>query len=251
MSAGDELLIAVADGVATFTFNRPAARNALSAGLRSAFVAAVSAADADPSVAVLVLTGVDPAFSSGVDLKELSNGYYPPEPVNPAAAVRALAKPVIAAVNGACVTGGLEIALSCDFIVASERAFFADTHARYGLVAGWGLTALLPAAVGVRQATELSLTGRRVTAEEAVRLGFVNRVVSHERLLDEVNTVASQLTKVDVHAATATLRLYRSLRHDVEGPGLVRERIFKSAESTNFDHVAQGWQAQPRHSTDS
>ena len=90
---------------------------------------------------------------------------------------------MVCAVNGACVTGALELALSCTFIVASERARFADTHARLDVVAAWGLTALLPRAVGVRKAAELSITGNFVDADEALRIGLVNHVVPHEELL--------------------------------------------------------------------
>ena len=93
-----------------------------------------------------------------------------------------MAKPMICAVNGACVTGGLELALSCTFVVASDRARFADTHARLDVVAGWGLTALLPRAVGVRKAAEMSITGNFVDAAEALRLGLVNHVVPHGEL---------------------------------------------------------------------
>ena len=104
-----------------------------------------------------------------------------PWTTNPGAALRAATTPVVCAVNGACVTGALELALSCTFIVASERARFADTHARLGVVAAWGLTALLPQAVGVRKAAELSITGNFVDAAEALRLGLVNHVVRPRR----------------------------------------------------------------------
>jgi enoyl-CoA hydratase len=102
---------------------------------------------------------------------------------NPAATVRAMRTPVICAVNGACVSGALEIALSATFVVASERARFADTHATLGVVPTWGLTALLPRAVGVRKAREMSVTGAFVDAHEARRLGLVNHVVAHDELL--------------------------------------------------------------------
>ena len=97
------------------------------------------------------------------------SGIGRPARVNPGVALRAATKPVVCAVNGACVTGALEIALSCTFIVASERARFADTHACLDVVAAWGLTALLPRAVGVRKAAELSITGNFVDADEALR----------------------------------------------------------------------------------
>jgi enoyl-CoA hydratase len=169
------------DGIRVLTIDRPESRNALHGPLRSALCAAVDAADRDDTVRVVVLTAVDPAFSAGVDFKRLERG--PGETGTPAAAVRAAHKPVICAVNGACVSGALEIALSCSFIVASERARFADTHAMLGVVPTWGLTALLPRAVGVRKAREMSITGEFIDAAEAHRLGLVNHVVPHDDLV--------------------------------------------------------------------
>src|SRR5206468_8047502 len=116
-----------------------------------------------------------------------------PSSRNPGKALRAMATPVVCAVNGACVTGGLEIALSCTFVVASERARFADTHARLDVVAAWGLTALLPRAVGVRKAAEMSITGNFVDAEEALRLGLVNHVVAHDELMPFTRALAHDI----------------------------------------------------------
>ena len=186
------ILTEFADGVSTITLNRPAKRNALSSELFAAMQGALVEADGDERVCAIVLTGADPAFCAGLDLEELGStgknlrvggprpwqpggGRLPPWPV--------MTKPVIGAINGAAVTGGLELALQCDFLVASDRARFADTHARVGIMPGWGLTVLLPQAVGVRRAKEMSLTGNYVGAEEALALGLVNRVVPHEELL--------------------------------------------------------------------
>ena len=174
------------DGIRVLTIDRPESRNALHAPLRSALCAAVEAADRDDTVRVVVLTAVDPVFSAGVDFKRLERGpgeTGSPFDVTPAASVRAVHKPVICAVNGACVSGALEIALSCSFIVASDHARFADTHVMLGVVPTWGLTALLPRAVGVRKAREMSITGEFVDAAEALRLGLVNHVVAHDDLL--------------------------------------------------------------------
>jgi enoyl-CoA hydratase/carnithine racemase len=172
--------------VRVLTIDRPESKNALHGPLRTALRTAMGAADHDDNVAAIVLTAVDPVFSAGVDFKQLQRG--PDETGNPldptpAAAVRAMRKPVICAVNGACVSGALEIALSCSFIVASERAKFADTHAMLGVVPTWGLTALLPRAVGVRKAREMSISGAFVDAAEALRIGLVNHVVPHEQLM--------------------------------------------------------------------
>jgi enoyl-CoA hydratase len=159
-------------------------------------------------VSAVVLTGTDPAFSAGVDLREAVAGPRPAERTNPAQALRAMTKPVIAAVNGPCVTGALELALSCTFVIASDRATFADTHARVGLIPGWGLSALLPRAVGVRRAREMSATGNFVAAAEAATYGLVNRVVAHEALLPTVYALARDITGVDPVALARTLQLY-------------------------------------------
>jgi enoyl-CoA hydratase len=192
----DHLQISDHDGVRVLTIDRPDVKNALHGPLRSALVAVLSDADNDDSVRVVVLTAVDPVFSAGVDFKHLERGpgeTGSPRDVNPASAVRAMSKPVICAVNGACVSGALEIALSCSFIVASERARFADTHALLGVVPTWGLTALLPRAVGVRKAREMSITGVFVDAAEALRIGLVNHVVPHEQLLPFTLDLANQI----------------------------------------------------------
>jgi enoyl-CoA hydratase len=174
------------DGVRILTIDRPEARNALNSPLRRALVRAFAEADRDPAVRVVVLTGTDPVFSAGVDFKEVGgrgpDGAAGPTD-NPAHVLRGMRTPVLCAVNGACVTGALEIALSATFVVASERARFADTHALLGVVPIWGMTALLPRAVGVRMAREMSITGRFVDATEALRIGLVNHVVPHDDLL--------------------------------------------------------------------
>lgn len=178
-----------AEGVRIITFDRPDARNALTAAMRRELCDLVRAADADDDCRAVVITGTDPAFTAGVDFKDAgaaagTDGSRRSEPtVNPGQVLRALTTPVICAVNGACVSGGLEIALSSTFIVASDRARFADTHARLNVVPTWGLTALLPRAVGLRKAREMSSTGAFVGAEEALRLGLVNHLVPHDELL--------------------------------------------------------------------
>src|SRR6516225_4349466 len=174
------------NGIRILTIDRPESKNALHGPLRGQLCAAAATADRDDDVRVVVLTAVDPVFSAGVDFKQLERGpgeTGSPLDVTPASALRAMRKPVICAVNGACVSGALEVALSCSFIVASERARFADTHALLGVVPTWGLTALLPRAIGVRRAREMSVTGEFVDAEEALRLGLVNHVVPHAELL--------------------------------------------------------------------
>jgi enoyl-CoA hydratase len=153
--------------------------------MRRELCALLAEADRDPAVGAVVLAAVDPVFSAGVDFKDVDPNFdaaVARHTVNPGKALRAMRTPVVCAVNGACVSGALEIALSSTFVVASDRARFADTHARLGVGATWGLTALLPRAVGVRMAREMSITGNFVDAATALSIGLVNHVVPHDEL---------------------------------------------------------------------
>jgi enoyl-CoA hydratase len=204
-----ELLVADHDGVRTITFNRPEARNALTVAMRREFCELLDQADLDASVRAVIVTGTDPVFTAGVDYKEADPSFDPRQrrfSVNPGRALRAMRGPVVCAVNGACVSGGLEIALSATFVVASERARFADTHARLNVVPAWGLTALLPRAVGLRKAREMSMTGNFVEADEALRIGLVNHVVAHGELLPAAMRLVGDI--VDTPATAEVLSLY-------------------------------------------
>jgi enoyl-CoA hydratase len=215
----DVVLVETTDRVCTITLHRPEARNALNTELHRASAGALAAAESDVDVDVVVLTGTDPAFCAGLDLKELGAGGTnladgsgdldgDERWTNPVEAVWAMTKPVIAAINGACVTGGLELALGCDFLIASERAFFGDTHARVGVVPGGGMSVYLPMAVGLRRAKEMSLTGNFVDAHEAHRLGLVNHVVAHEELLGAAGALASDIAGNDAVAVRRLKRLF-------------------------------------------
>jgi 1,4-dihydroxy-2-naphthoyl-CoA synthase len=173
--AGPAVLVAVEDSIATVTLNRPRARNALSRAVMHGLWDAVAAAGDDPGVAAVILTGADPAFCAGIDLKEVAGDAPPAVPprdpgLGPGRDTNGLfrflpviGKPVIGAVNGVAVTGGLEVALQCTFLVASQRARFADTHARLGVMPGGGITVLMAQSMGLRRAIELSLTGNFLT----------------------------------------------------------------------------------------
>ena len=218
------VMLDIEDRVATVTLNRPAARNALSRALTHALWDAVAAAGADPAVDAVILTGADPAFCAGVDLKEMA-GETPPSapPRQPDGAgpgrdpnglfrfLPVIEKPVIGAINGVAVTGGLEIALQCTFLVASERARFADTHARIGVMPGGGATVLMAQSIGLRRAIELSLTGNFLTAAEALTLGLVNHVVPHEELLPFTRRLAADIVSNDQQGVRRLLRHYRQL----------------------------------------
>jgi enoyl-CoA hydratase len=198
------------DGVLTVTFDRPTARNALTLVMRQRLEELCAEVDGDDTIDVVVITGVDPAFCAGADIKEIATLGPSLTPTNPGAAIRRVSKPVVGAVNGPCITGGLEIALSCDFLIASDRARFADTHARLGVLPRWGMSALLPRAVGVRNAKELSVTGRSVDADEAHRIGLVNHVVPHDTLRNRVAELVRSIQQSNGPAVAATLDLYES-----------------------------------------
>jgi len=216
--ASDEVVVVdVAERVATITLNRPEARNALSAAVLAGLDDAVRFCERDEAVDVMVLTGADPAFCAGLDLGELASGRLAElfrdrgvsadDQAHPGP-LPTRTKPLIGAVNGIAVTGGLELALACDFLIASERARFADTHARVGILPGWGLTVLLPQAVGVRRAREMSATGNQVDATTALAWGLVNRVVPHEELLDECRRLGRDIASNDARAVRAMFATY-------------------------------------------
>jgi len=197
--SSDVVLYEVSERIATITLNRPDARNALSSEVLRLLPERMRQAEADPDVDVIILTGSDPAFCAGLDLKEL--GSQDGKLLNTGAdgSVNAdgirgpfprISKPLIGAVNGVAVTGGIELALNCDFLIASEHAKFGDTHSRVGVMPGWGLSVLLPQAVGVRRAREMSFTGNFMDAEEALAFRLVNHVVPHDQLIPFTRKIA-------------------------------------------------------------
>jgi enoyl-CoA hydratase len=202
------ILTSVADYIATVTLNRPERRNALSGELIAGLQATLADLDGRDDVRVMILTGADPAFCAGLDLTELGQPGGPLREAGRAAAIPDLAKPLIGAINGVAVTGGLEVALACDFLVASERARFADTHARVGLQPGWGMTVALPAAVGLRRAREMSATGNFVDASTALAWGLVNHVVAHDDLLPFARQLAADAASTDQDALRAMYATY-------------------------------------------
>lgn len=217
MTGDDILLIDTTDRVRTLTLNRPGSRNALSAELRKQFFAALTDADADDSVDAVILTGADPVFCAGLDLKELASNTTLPD-ISPQ--WPSMSTPVIGAINGAAVTGGLELALYCDFLIASERARFADTHARVGLLPTWGLSVRLPQKVGVGMARRMSLTGDYLSAPEALRCGLVTEVVPHGELLPAARAVATSIVGNNSAAVRALLESYHRIDATQTSAGL-------------------------------
>ena len=225
IGASSEPLLSIKHGSSRLlVLNRPAARNALTRQMRRDFPALLAAADADESAAALILTGADPAFSAGVDLKERVAGAAPPVTPHPGDVLRAVRKPLIAAVNGACVTGALEMALSCSFIIASSEARFADTHARVGLVPRWGQTALLPDAIGFRRARQMMLSGEFIDARTAFEWGLVNEVVPHAELIERCLALGDEIARAAAKSVAVQMRSSQASAAAALAAGLEAER---------------------------
>lgn len=217
----------VSDRIATITLDRPEARNALSSEVLRMLPELMQRAETDDAVDVLILTGSDPAFCAGLDLKELGSsagnlgGGTGADGSPNRSGVRGpfpkLTKPLIGAINGVAVTGGFELALNCDFLVASEHAKFGDTHARVGVMPGWGLTVLLPQAIGVRRAREMSFTGNFLSAEEALQWGLVNHVVPHAELIPFTRQLATDIIGNDQPGVRQIRSTYAAIAHDDDG----------------------------------
>jgi len=223
MAQDSTLLVEVDERIATLTLNRPSSRNALNRELMGALWTAVSDAGANDEVDVIILTGADPAFCAGIDLKEASGEKPPPDEISTASAMPSrdtnglfrflpvIDKPIIGAINGAAITGGLEIALQCTFLVASEQARFADTHARIGIMPGGGITVLMAQSMGLRRAIELSLTGNFLSADEALRYGLVNHVVPHAELMGRARSLAADIVSNDQAGVARLAKHYRQI----------------------------------------
>jgi len=201
--------------IAVVTLNRPEAMNALSKMLRAALHTVMFELDADPAISVVVLTGAgERAFTAGLDLKELGSDPRAMSAANdqdaesnPVRAIEVCRKPVIGAINGVAITGGFELALACDVLIASENARFADTHARVGIMPGWGLSQKLSRLIGIYRAKELSLTGNFIDAKTAEAWGLVNRVVPAAELMPTALKLAADMASIPVE----TLSFYKSL----------------------------------------
>jgi enoyl-CoA hydratase len=192
----------IRDHVATITLDRPEVRNALLVETVDDIGRTVTECEARDDVRVFVLTGADPAFCAGFDLRNMAGENRDVQ----RARLRPLderfrafpehRKPIIGAINGAAVTGGLELALGCDFMIASERARFADTHGRVGVMPGMGITVRLPQLIGIDRARQMSLTGDFIDATRAYEWGLVTEVVPHEQLLARAYELASHVVSI-------------------------------------------------------
>ena len=205
------LLIEKNGAVAQVTLNRPAAMNALSHELRQALTRGFRELAQDADVRVVILCGAGRAFCAGLDLRELgTRGSQPLGAFSDAdmiGAIRSFPGPVIGAVNGFAITGGFELALMCDLLIASPDAKFADTHARIGVVPGWGMSQRLARWIGVGRAKELSFTGNDLSAEQAQAWGLVNRVVPAAELIPTCIALARDMLSCDARVVREVKRL--------------------------------------------
>jgi enoyl-CoA hydratase len=204
MTSHETVLLTKEAGIATVTLNRPEQRNALNSAMRTRLGEVLRELAQSDDVGVVIFTGAGKAFCAGIDLKELGGEVKSEASLTSAVtagplteAFAQLPQPLIAAVNGAAITGGFELVLACDLIVASSEARFADTHARVGILPGWGLSQRLSRTIGIYRAKELSLTGNYLSAEQAERWGLVNRVVPPEELLSQARALATDMLSCD------------------------------------------------------
>ncbi|MFW6081939.1 MAG: enoyl-CoA hydratase [Desulfosalsimonas sp.] len=198
------VLIEYKSQAAVITLNRPERRNAINEALLRGLYDGLEKAASDEKTRVIIITGKGPAFCAGLDLGCLETENL----VDPRGDGRDLVdiaadctKPIIGAVNGPAVTGGFELALNCDFLIASENAAFADTHAKVGIRPGWGMTQLLQQAVGQRLAKQFSLTCQWISARQALACGLVNEVTAPEELMSRAEAIARMICETDYKTA--------------------------------------------------
>jgi enoyl-CoA hydratase len=222
--------------LAIITLNRPERSNAINQKLLIGLYDALDDVKNNDAVRVAIITGAGNSFCSGIDLKAISTDNI----LNPRGdgqdlpdIIRAVGKPIIGAVNGHTMTGGLEIALQCDFLIASEKAFFADTHAKVNIHPGWGMSQLLQEAVGIRRAKQMSYGCQPVNAKTAYQWGLVNEVVTHDKLIHRAKQIAMDISEVNQQ----TLKVFEELI------GFTREVSVNKAislERKGFERKAMG-----------
>ena len=238
-----------ADGIATVRLNRPQALNAFDTAQLRRLLDAIRALREERDVRCLIITGAgDKAFAAGADIKEMADkseaqalefgrlGHAV------TAAVEGLPQPTIAAVNGYAFGGGCELAIACDIRLASERAQFSQPEVGLGIPPGWGGTQRLPRLVGAGRAAELIFTGRRVAADEALRIGLVNAVYPAEELLPEATAMAQRIAANSPRAVAAAKRALSLAFAGNPAGGLATEaQLF--AESFGTEDQREGMRA--------
>ena len=196
----EPVLFEIENGVALITLNRPEKRNAINALMLQNLCKYVEEITSNKNIKVAILTGKDPAFCAGLDFSAIGTGNtvtMQGEGLDYGKAISACNKPMIGAINGHTVTGGFEFALNCDFLIASEKATFRDTHAKLGIHPALGMSQFLQQAIGQRRAKQMSFTGQPISAQKALEWGLVNEVVPHEQLLPRAKAIAADICAVN------------------------------------------------------
>ncbi|WP_024795184.1 enoyl-CoA hydratase [Tomitella biformata] len=238
----DALVIVEQRGQARLlTLNRPHVRNALSKALSDALIDELHSADRDIGTRVILLAGAGGAFCSGVDLRDLAeHGFDGGDSggENCITHLAAVKTPVIGLVSGPAVTGGFELALACDFLLAAPDARFADTHSRVGIVPGGGMTARLSEAVGVRRARQMSSTGSYLDAATALAWGLVNEIVPASELHERGWAIAESIMVADARTLAAVWSLYDAISAEGTTAGVDRESVINRGWSIAANEVA-------------
>ncbi|MCP3901278.1 MAG: enoyl-CoA hydratase [Desulfobacteraceae bacterium] len=229
---GNEVLFKVKNSIATITLNRPERKNAINQALLTGLYDSIEKIAKTDEIKVGIITGNGNAFCSGIDLDcfatdnlfdPRSDGKDMPE------IFESCNKPIIGAVNGYAITGGFEIALNCDFLIASENAVFADTHAKVGIHPGWGMSQLLQQAVGQRLAKQFSATCEKISAAKALSCGLVNELVPADKLLERVIQIADEICSVNYDMMLTMKKLIEAKNKSTLIEGMVLEQKgFKS-----------------------
>lgn len=224
---GNEVIFEVKGAVATITLNRPERKNAINQALLIGLYNSIEKIAETDAIKVGIITGSGTAFCSGIDLSCLStdtlfdprsDGKDMPE------IFRSCDKPIIGAVNGYAITGGFEIALNCDFLIASKYAVFADTHAKVGIHPGWGMSQLLQQAVGQRLAKQFSMTCEEISAKRALNCGLVNEVVSDDKLLLRATEIAEEICSVNYDIMLTMKKLIESKNDTTLNGAMTKEQ---------------------------
>jgi enoyl-CoA hydratase/carnithine racemase len=214
-------------GLCTLTLNRPEKLNALDTQTFDELNHYLSELEAETDrIGCVVLRGAGRGFCAGADLKAMGTVPVPPT-YKPGVIERLgrLPQPVIAAIHGICLTGGLELALACDFILADASASFSDTHGKWGLVGAWGMSQRLPRRIGAAQAKRMMMTGRNVSAEEAKTLGLVDQLAPAGELGALVAGLAAEILENSWHTNFSTKRLIRETEGMSLAEGLAHEHF--------------------------
>lgn len=245
--AYETLLVDIEDDVCLIRLNRPEALNALNSKLMRELVTALQAADQDNQVRVIVLTGSEKAFAAGADIKEMADRsfadvYFDNLFGAETDAITRIRKPIVAAVSGYCLGGGCELAMMCDFILASDTVKFGQPEINLGIIPGMGGTQRLTRLVGKSKAMDMNLTGRFMEAAEAERCGLVSRLFPAKDLLSEALKVAHKIAEKSMTSTLVAKEcVNRALETTLSEGVLFERRMFHALFAT--DDQKEGMQA--------